>query len=199
MTSGLFFLSDKDFEVLPSPQNLSTFQGQQQKGDLVIRIPGISVVFFYAASCASCKELFNNYKTLPGRVHGVRFGLANVGAYEQRIQMKAAQSKTPLNYVPYIAIYVNGKFYLEYRGPRNVESIAKAAYEIATKVYSGRDFAQGKVCTAEGGAQGYCVEGYDPTEAETCYTYEEAYDGGKVCDLKTGKCYTYEEAYGAGN
>jgi hypothetical protein len=107
-------------------------------------------------------------------------------------------SDTPIKYVPYIVVYVGGKYYLEYRGPKKIDNIARAAYEIAMKVRSGQDFSQGKVCATQSGASGYCVDGYDQEEDDDmCYKYDEAYGSGKVCDAKSGKCYTYSEIFGS--
>lgn len=200
MSSGLFFLTDREFSLQPSSQNLvGAIQGQGQsvrQYDLAHRIPGVCVVFFYSISCPVCKPLFQEFKTLPGKVHGVNFAVANVSANNMRIQQMAEASTTPIRYVPYIVVYVNGKFYLEYRGPKKIDSIARAAYEIAAKIQTGQDFSQGKVCTSQSGAQGYCVDGYEDDDDDVCYTVDEIFGSGKVCNVKSGKCYTYGEIYG---
>lgn len=203
MSSGLFFLTDREFSLQASQNGLppGAMNGEgptPRQYDLVHRIPGVTVVFFYSISCPVCKPLFHEFKGLPGKVHGVNFAVANVSANNMRIQQMAEASITPIRYVPYIVVYVNGKFYLEYRGPKKIENIARASYEIASKIQSGKDFTQGKVCTSQNGAQGYCVDGYSQDDDDNmCYTYEEIYGGGKVCNSKSGKCYTYDEIYGS--
>ncbi len=203
MSSGLFFLTDREFSLQPS-QNTSivgAMNGDSQiprQYDLVHRIPGITVVFFYSISCPICKPLFQDFKGLPGKVHGVNFAVANVSANNMRIQQMAEASVTPIRYVPYIVVYVNGKFYLEYRGPKKIENIARASYEIATKIQTGKDFSQGKVCTSQSGSQGYCEDGYVQDDDDSmCYTYDELYGSGQVCNARSGKCYTYDELYGS--
>jgi hypothetical protein len=199
MSHGLFYLTDKEFSLQPSSSNLPGMlpaQGQSAKQyDLVHRIPGITVVFFYSISCKVCSGLLNAFKSLPGKVNGVNFAVANVSINHMRIQQMSEASVTPIRYVPYIVIYVNGKYYLEYRGPKNIDSIARAVYEIAMKVQSGQDFSQGKVCNTNTGGQGYCVDGYNQEEDNQVCSYDEAFGSG-VCDTKTGKCYTYSEAFG---
>lgn len=211
MSRGLFYLTDREFSLIPANQQGGLLIGevansnqQQQQFHLVHRVPDVCVVFFYSVSCPICKTLINEFKSLPGKVQGVNFALANVSANNMRIQQMSEASQTPIRYVPYIVVYIEGKYYLEYRGPKNIDSIARAAYEIAMKIRSGQDFSQGKVCSSKNGAAGYCVDGYDQDQDEDmCYTYTEAYGGGdsngssgKVCDAKSGKCYTYAEAYG---
>lgn len=201
MSSGLFFLTDREFSLQPSQNSLppmTTVNGtSQQQYDLVHRIPGITVVFFYSTSCKICNSLINDFKTLPGKVNGVNFAIANVSANNMRILQMAETTATPIRYVPYIVVYVNGRYYLEYRGPKTIENISRASYEIAMKISANRDFSQGKVCTSQSGSQGYCVDGYDQEDDDDmCYTYDEAYVSNKVCDTKTGKCFTYQEAYG---
>ena len=199
--SGLYFLTDREFTLQSSNSSLKGLTPAQngqspQLYDLVHRIAGITVVFFYSISCPICKGLFNDFKFLPQKVNGVNFAVANVSANQMRLQKMSEASFTPIRYVPYIVFYVNGKFYLEYRGPKNIESIAKASYEIANKATGGsREFSQGKVCTSSNGTQGYCMDGYNEDEEERCYTVDEMMSG-KVCDAKTGKCYTYAEAFG---
>lgn len=198
-SSGLFFLTDREFFLQESttPPYHNPNQGQAPKMyDLMHRVKGITVVFFYSISCPICKPLFQEFKNLPGKVHGVHFAVANVSANNMRLHQMSEASTTPIKYVPYIAIYVNGKFYLEYRGPKKIDNIAKASYEIAMKIQTGKSFNQGKVCTSQSGQQGYCVEGYNDEDEDTCYTQDEVYGSGKVCNIKTGKCYTYGEVFG---
>jgi hypothetical protein len=136
------------------------------------------------------------FSSLAGMVHGVHFAIANVSADNMRLKEMSEASTTPIRYVPFIGIYTNGKFYTEYRGTKTQESIAKAIHEISTKIQTGANFSNGKVCTSPDGLNAYCTEETDDTD-DVCYlTFDEAY-GNQPCSNKgKGSMCTYQEAYG---
>lgn len=201
MSQGLIYLTDQEFSLVPPTNGMSGQvpgqSPQEMKYELVHRIKGVSMVFFYSKSCPMCTNLKEQYKTLPGKVQGVSFAIANVTANDSRLQKMASASSTPIMYVPYLVIYIDGHYYLEYRGPKTVDSIVRAAYEIVAKLTSGKEFGTGRVCKNDSGKDGYCTVDYNlKDDKNMCYTYEECYLGKKSESTAPSKCYTYEECYG---
>lgn len=186
MSSGLLYLAPKDFLIK-----------QSDKGyHLTHRIAGVSMVMYYSRTCKFCETLIPIFKTLPGRVQGVHFAMANASADEKRLEKMAEATVTPIRYVPFIVFYINGEYYMEYRGPKNAESMARAAYEVATKATTGQDFTTGRVCTSNTtGLAGYCA-GDDNWEDETCMTYAEVYNQEQKAPARQKTCMTYGECYG---
>jgi hypothetical protein len=179
--SGFLALTDREFMI--------------KDGRLVTRIPGLSLVMFYSKTCGACEQFLPIFRSLPGRIHGVQFGSANVAHNGGKIASMIAQTlpQGQQVYVPYVVCYMNGEPYIEYRGPRTVESIIKFLHEVTEKVSNQKNFTAGKVC--KGGLSnlpGYCTD--DMIDDEVCYmSYDEAYNGKPVTKSTTG--YTYEEAY----
>lgn len=190
MSTGLLYLTHREFSLQLSKSN--THQNQQ-KYDLVHKVPGICFVFFYSKSCEYCKNLISSFKTLPGKINGVNFAMANISADNSRILQMSQASTTPIQYVPYLALYVNGQYYIEYKGSKSIDHILRAIHEIVGKINSGREFVNGQVQKSEHGANVY-YDGSDDSEERCVMTYDEAY-GGRVCDYRSGKCFTYDEAY----
>lgn len=185
MSSSLLYLTPKDFVIKQSEKGYS----------LTHRINGVSMVLFYSKTCHFCDNLIPMYKTLPGKVQGIHFAMANVSADEKRLEKMAEATVTPIRYVPYIVFYINGEYYMEYRGPKTVDSLARAAYEISTRAISGKDFSTGKICTSTStGLAGYCV-GDDNWEEDVCMTYGEIYNQGSGKVTKQSACMTYGECY----
>lgn len=186
-SGGMFILSHREFSLRPVQAT--------RTHDLVHRIPGLTMVFFYGKSCEHCDVLKPIFMSLQGRVPGVHFAMANVSADDMQLQKMSEASITPIRYVPFLAVYVNGTFYMEYRGPKTAESIARAVVEISAKLESGKDFVTGRVCQAPSGQPGYCAEGGD--ENDVCYfSFDEAYNGKPVSNENKGSFVTFEEAYG---
>lgn len=188
MSRGLYLLSAREFYIK------QTENGPQ----LHHRIPGISLILFYAKSCEFCQTLIPQYKTLPDIVQGVHFGMANVSANEMRIKQMSEATSSKITYVPLLIIYVHGVPFMEYRGPKNKDSIAKFVYEVAAKVNSGQDFSFGKVCNnPKSTIPGYCAGGLEgDNQDDVCMlTYEEAYGGAPPRRGNNSGLYTYEEAY----
>lgn len=185
-SSGLLYLTPREFMIK-----------QTEKGySLCHRLKGVSMVLFYSKTCKYCENLIPGFKTLPGKVQGVYFAMANVSADNKRLEQMAGATLTPIQYVPYIVFYVNGEYFMEYRGPKTVDSMARAAYEIANKAHHGQNFTTGKVCTSTStGLAGYCV-GEDNWEDDVCMTYGEVYNNAPAPAEKHKSCMTYEECYG---
>jgi thiol-disulfide isomerase/thioredoxin len=191
--NGIYYLTHREHSLVEVPSTQGSTGGTQY--DLDQKLPGLSMVLYYSKSCKFCKDLQPEFLKLNTKVQGVNFALANVSADNMKIQQMSEASRTPIRYVPYIVIYVNGKYYMEYRGRKDLESMARAIYEISNKIQTGQDFAKGKVCSNPAGQTAYCEDGVD--DDDVCYlTYDEAYAGKPCTNAGKGSSCTYKEAYG---
>ena len=83
---------------------------------MVHGIRGTSIVLFYAGGCQFSMVLLPIFKKMPkSDIHGVQFGVMNVGFYKEIVQ-KAKDSDTPIEYVPLIIMYNNGVPSVKYEG-----------------------------------------------------------------------------------
>ena len=125
--SGLLFLTSADFQL---------YRGV--KGSLMGHtIPGFSLVLFYSTQCQHCKTLIPVFKRLPGTVGGCQFGMINVSHNKQCIIM-SRRTIAPIEVVPYIILYVNGKPYMRYKGPHDPREIARFIVEVSQSIQSNK-------------------------------------------------------------
>lgn len=136
--SGLLFLRSDDFLV----QN-------GQKGDiLTTRIPGVSLILFYSTKCVHCKYIIPIFKQLPGSIPGCQFGIINI-SNNKTLVIKSRKTILPLQYVPYILLYVNGKPYVQYNGSPDLDSIRNFVINIYNSLQSKHFFATDKKDTKQ--------------------------------------------------
>jgi thioredoxin-like negative regulator of GroEL len=164
--SGLLFLTHEDFYI-----------GKGTKGNILCNsIKGLSLVFFYSTKCHICQAFIPSYKKLPGNVKGCHFSMVNVSQYQKIVGM-SNNTITPIQYVPYIVLYVNGKPYIKYEGEYDTREIAEFIMEVSNtlsqkeKFFSNND----KVKMGESGIAIYS-DG-TPITDRICYlNFEEAYN-----------------------
>ena len=127
--SGLLFLTHEDFKVISG-----------QNGPVLANsVKGFSLVMFYSTQCGYCKDLIPIFKRLPGTIGGCQFGMINVSTNKNVVAM-AKQTVTPLKYVPYIVLYVNGKPFMAYQGPNDETEIRNFVVEVAQKLQKKQQF-----------------------------------------------------------
>lgn len=127
--SGLLFLSTEDFQLTKAT-----------KGNIMsTNIPGFSLILFYSTQCQHCQSLIPIFKQLPGNVGGCQFGMINVNNNKQCILM-SRETIAPINVVPYIILYINGKPYMRYQGPHDSKEIIRFIVEVSQKVQNRQTF-----------------------------------------------------------
>jgi len=127
--SGLLFLTSDDFHIQ-----------QGTKGKIICNnIPNFSLVLFYSTSCPHCQQFIPILKKLPGSLPGCQFGMINVNK-NKRIIRDSKETIPPIEYVPYIILFINGKPFMRYDGPPNHQEILKFVHEIAQKVEDKQKF-----------------------------------------------------------
>jgi hypothetical protein len=123
--SGLLFLTSKDFST-----------GRGADGPvLCVPIQGFSLMLFYSEKCKFCRDLIPIFKKLPGTVGGCQFGMINVNANKNCIEM-SKKTIAPIQYVPYIVMYSDGKPCMTYKGPQDADIISRFVVEVAKGVRS---------------------------------------------------------------
>lgn len=168
--SGLLFLTSDDFGITKGT-----------KGNVLAhRIPGFSLILFYSTQCEHCQSLIPIFKRLPGTIGGCQFGMINVSTNKQCVGM-SRQTIAPIRYVPYIVLYINGKPFMKYSGPYDLNEIRRFVIEVANKVQSKQKFAPGSVKEEEGeGIPSYSLGIPKSQLKKVCYLdFDEAYDTKK--------------------
>lgn len=87
---------------------------QGTKGSILcVGIKGMALTMFWSPGCEICKGLLPIFQQLPQIVNGVKFCLLNINENQQVLRM-AKQTIAPIEFVPYIVMYVNGKPFLQF-------------------------------------------------------------------------------------
>lgn len=164
--SGLLFLSTEDFTIVKG-----------SKGNIMCHgIPGFSLILFYSTQCVHCQSLIPIFKRLPGTIGGCQFGMINVSSNKGCVKM-SRETIAPINFVPYMALYINGKPFMRYNGPHDGGEIRRFVIEVANKVQSKQKFVSENVKQNEKGIPEYTI-GHPlcgPDE-KVCYLeFSEAY------------------------
>jgi thiol-disulfide isomerase/thioredoxin len=111
--NGLLFLSKNDFYISETPHGALL--------NSTIR-HGFLLILFYSTQCQYCKAIIPVFQQLPSVIHGVQFGMINVSTNTETVHM-SRKTIAPIEYVPYIVLYVNGEPAYKYNGPVTVGDI----------------------------------------------------------------------------
>lgn len=121
--SGLLFLTSSDF----------TLQKGTKGNILCNSIPGFSLILFYSTQCEYCKTFIPIFKKLPTSVGGCQFGMVNV-SHNKNCILLSRNSVAPINVVPYVILYVNGRPYMRYQGPQDIKEISRFIIDISKRL-----------------------------------------------------------------
>ena len=132
--SGLLFLCSDDFSITTG-----------SKGNILCHsIPGFSLILFYSTQCTHCKKIIPIFKKLPGTIGGCQFCIVNVSSNKNCVRM-SKETIAPINYVPYIVLYIQGKPFMRYNGPHDDQEIRRFVIEVANKVQNKQTFSKENV------------------------------------------------------
>lgn len=92
------------------------------------KLPGYSFIFFMTLDCPYCDDVKPAFDHLAKIIQGCSFFYMDVSQKNQEIVIKARQSRTPIDYVPYLMLFYNGKQIKQYipdedRPQNNVEKM----------------------------------------------------------------------------
>ena len=110
MSEYCVFLDESDF----------TFMNSKNGKLLSHKLPGLSFVLFYTNGCKFCKIMSENFKKLPSLYKGIKFCMFNLTNKHHFIQNVKKETITPIDYVPYMMVYVDGTPYVQYTGEYDV-------------------------------------------------------------------------------
>jgi len=121
--SGLLNLTENDFSL-----------GRGQKGNLLYNnIRHYSVVLFYATTCSFCKPYIEIFKKLPGNVAGCTFAITNIQSNMSIVHM-SKQTIAPIEFVPLIIYYVDGRPFMKYNGDADGNQIVQFIVDVTDKL-----------------------------------------------------------------
>jgi hypothetical protein len=163
--NNLYHLTSEDFFL---------DQSNDGKRVLCIDAKGLVLVCFHVNSnrCAHCEDTIPEFKRLPQRIGGCKFALANLSMNPDVIKM-SNMSKAPIEHVPFIILYVNGRPFLRYEGERTTQDMMEFIQEVVQKLQSKQQFIEQKNFKVESEIPGYSV-------GIPCNV---------VCDEEKGVCY----------
>lgn len=164
--NGLHWLTSDDFSL-----------DRGTKGEIMRHgIPGFSLILFYSTKCEHCQDLLPLFKRLPGAIGGCQFGIMNVSNNKRAVRM-SRQTVAPITYVPYIVMYIDGKPFMRYNGPQDINEIARFVIEVAQNVKSKQEFSQDAVKKPEDKIPEYSIGVPLCGDGKVCYlAFNDAYD-----------------------
>jgi thiol-disulfide isomerase/thioredoxin len=157
MTS-ILFLSTDDFYTASDPSNNTV--------SLCHSIQGFSLLLFYSNHCVHCQDVIPIFRKLPELVRGCQIGLVNVSTNRRLIEI-TRQTTSPINYVPLIILYINGRPYMKYDGEKTDRAISTFVMDVSRSVHES-GFSK---TTKEKGIPSYTIG--HPLKGENDVTYLE--------------------------
>jgi hypothetical protein len=86
------------------------------------RIKGLSLCMFYSPMCKISEALLPKFKHLPQIINGCKFCVLNINENQGIISL-SRQTIAPIEFVPYIIFYVNGRPFLQYDDDATMERL----------------------------------------------------------------------------
>ncbi len=168
--NSLIFLGERDFSVQ-----------QGKKGSILCNnLSGVSLVLFFSKQCAHCGAVFPIFKELSQTVGGCQFALLNISTHFNVAKMSRS-TISPITHVPFIVLYVNGRPFMKYNGPKTYTDISSFVKEVLSRIQSKKNFSSTTKIDHEDDIPEYAV-GIPfnmVCEGEQCYlTFNEAYSKG---------------------
>lgn len=180
--NSIIDLSDSDF-----------FVGQGKNGQLLFNnLGGLSMTFFYSPDCKKCPEYLSMYRELPKYVDNCKFSVANVKKHNL-IRAKAKNTLNPIEYVPLVIMFYEGKPFTQYTGKRTLENLVEFIRNVMMEMKSqlnrqqqGRQVQNSQRKTEEEFDTGIPFNLVCDSDGENCYmTEDQIYSGG---DCEDGTC-----------
>jgi len=170
--NGLLFLSSDDFSIAETSNGKLLMSNMNQ---------GLFLILFYSTQCEHCKKAIPVFKELPKFIHGCNFGLINVSTNAKVVHMSRT-TISPIQYVPYIVLYVNGEPYYKYKGGITPSEIQKFIIEMSNLLQTRQQFVKQNEQTPpknEKKIPEYCT-GLPYCDEDVCYLeFDSAYTDNK--------------------
>lgn len=142
---------------------------------LCTNIRGISLVLFYSTQCPHCQSLIPLYKNLPDQISGCQFAMLNVSTpLNRKIVSMSKTTVSPIEYVPYIIMYVNGRPHMRYDGPKSFDEIRKFIFAMSKAIQNKLVFTENVSQADKRKIPEYTI-GVPLSEGRYYLEYDEAY------------------------
>lgn len=151
--------------------------------ELCNTISGFSFVIFTSKHCTFCKDILPAFRNLANHIDGCTFVEMNVDQQQQKIRSIAAGSSTPINFVPYLLFYINGRPTARYVPEEQAPHInfEKMKQFLIIQSQKQRNTTQEAVAAApQSSIPKYSIGKPICTDKNVCYLgYDSAYKKGK--------------------
>lgn len=104
------------------------------------KVPGVAFVLFKSQKCHFCKEVEPIFHALSIKEPRIMWCIADVGV-DKQIVMLSNNSTTPIQNVPKLILYHNGKPVANYKGSRNANAIMNFLNELLPQFSGPKSFA----------------------------------------------------------
>lgn len=123
---SIVYLTSEDFYI-PKKENPSDHV------KLCIKLRGLSFIYFSSDNCKHCEDFLPVFRKLPTIIGGCHFGTINVSK-NMNVVKASSKSTTPIKYVPYCIMYIDGVPFMRYDGNRDIRQIKTFVFEIAGRL-----------------------------------------------------------------
>lgn len=185
--SNLLYLGQQEFYV-----------DNGMKGPVVCcALKGVVFVMFHANPnvCQFCDLAKPEFFKLASIVSNAKYGLCNLSQYPELVSM-SAKTITPLQKVPLFILYVNGRPFMNYEGPKQIKPFAEFMQQALARLQQQQVF-------SAAGESTMSIEESEMTPHGLAYDYDYVTVsnpnsmGGVTC-TEEGVCYlTSKEALGS--
>lgn len=128
--NGLLFLSSDDFYVNETPNGKLLNSNVNN---------GLCLILFYSTQCVHCQKAIPVFKQLPQLIHGCSFGMINISTNAKVVHMSRT-TVSPVQYVPYLILYINGEPAYKYKGGITLQEIQKFIFNISQQIQPKQKF-----------------------------------------------------------
>jgi len=156
---------------------------QGTKGKILCNgIKGISLVMFYSPLCPISQTLLPEFRRLPQVINGCKFCILNINENQDIITL-SEQTISPIEFVPYIIFYINGRPFLQYDDDATLTKLLAFVNYAMKLVESKQNFIE-KGAKVDSDIPKYSIAKpyleFKCDEKNFCYlAYSDAYKGGQ--------------------
>lgn len=98
-------------------------QQSQKKNVMMLKVQGPVVVFFKTRGCASCAKFEPIFAGVANSDNRVQYGVIDLSVHANVAKMSASTT-TPIQAVPFILLYLNGKPFARFTGKKDAASLS---------------------------------------------------------------------------
>jgi thioredoxin-like negative regulator of GroEL len=106
--NGLVYLTDQDFYV--------------SENNLRLGLKGTVFILVYSMDCKHCKDVIPFFKQLPQIIRGCQIAVLNISKFISVAHL-SRNTKTPIDVVPFMILFSNGKVKSRYKGQYTMNDI----------------------------------------------------------------------------